>query len=133
MDQAVNEHITVTILLPVYNSQKYLKETIDSMLAQSFSGFEFLIINDGSTDNSQEVIDSYNDPRIIAIKNDGNKGLIYTLNRGIDLARGEYIARIDGDDVSLPERLAIQLRCFKENPGVSVVCSPCLLYTSRCV
>ena len=94
----------VSVLLPVYNAEKYLQEAIDSILRQTFTDFELLLINDGSTDGSEEVIRQYHDDRIVYIKNDGNKGLIYTLNRGIEAAKGTYIARMDADDVSLPER-----------------------------
>lgn len=107
----------VSVILPVYNGEKFLREAIDSILAQTFTDFELLIMNDGSTDGSEAIIDLYTDKRIVPIKNDGNKGLIFTLNRAIDLAKGEYIARMDADDVALPERLGKQvnqLQSFKE-------------------
>ena len=98
----------ITVLMPVYNAGKYLREAIDSILNQSFSDFEFLIINDGSTDNSKNIIESYNDQRIKFIENDKNSGVIFSLNRGLDLAKGGYIARMDADDISLRDRLKIQ-------------------------
>jgi len=95
----------VTVLMPVYNAEKYLREAIDSILNQTFRDYEFLIIDDGSTDESNSIIKSYKDERIRLIENGQNIKLIATLNKGIDLARGKYIARMDADDISLPERL----------------------------
>ena len=98
-----------TVLMSVFNGEKYLKEAIESILGQTFSDFEFLIINDGSTDSSKEIILSYNDPRIRYVENEKNIGLTKSLNKGLALAQGEYIARMDADDVSLPERLEKQV------------------------
>jgi len=95
----------VTVLMSVYNGERFLKEAIDSILNQTFTDFEFLIINDGSTDRSVEIIESYEDPRIRLINNEKNLKLIASLNKGISLARGKYIARMDCDDVSMPDRL----------------------------
>ena len=99
----------VSVILPVYNAEKFLKEAIDSILNQTFTDFELLLINDGSTDRSKEIIGSFSDKRINYVENDINKGLIYSLNRAIDLAEGKYIARMDADDVALPERLEKQI------------------------
>ena len=98
----------VSILLPVYNSETTIQETIDSILCQTYSDFELVIINDGSSDKSEQIIGQYSDKRIRYYKNEQNKGLIYTLNRGLDLCNGEYIARIDADDIMLPTRLEKQ-------------------------
>lgn len=95
----------VSVLMPVYNGSKYLKEAIESILSQSFKDFEFLIINDGSTDNTENIIKSYKDQRIRYLKNPGNIGLVASLNKGIKLARGNYIARMDADDLSAETRL----------------------------
>jgi len=102
-------HPKVTVLMPVYNGEQYLREAIDSILEQTFKDFEFLIINDGSTDRSREIVESYYDPRIRLVHNESNIGLIATLNKGLELARGEYIARMDSDDISYSERLEIQV------------------------
>lgn len=99
----------VSVLLPVYQGERYLRESIDSILSQTFSDFEFIIIDDASTDRGTEIITAYRDSRIRLLRNDRNLGLIATLNRGLDIARGEYVARMDQDDVSLPERLAKQV------------------------
>ena len=89
----------ISVVMPVYNGEKYLREAIDSILAQTLIDFEFIIINDGSTDNSKSIIESYDDKRIIYIEQE-NKGLSKSLNIGISLSNGEFIARMDQDDVS---------------------------------
>lgn len=111
----------VTILMGVYNGEKYLQPSMESMLAQSFSDFEFLIINDGSTDRSKEIIQGYTDSRIRYIENEQNLGLSATLNKGIELADGEYIARMDCDDISLPQRLEKQVAFLDQHPEVGIV------------
>lgn len=111
----------VTVLMPVFNSGMYLKAAIDSVLAQSFADFELLLINDGSTDDSESIIQTYNDHRIRAFYNEKNSGLIATLNRGISLARGIYIARMDADDICLPQRLALQVAFLEQHPEISFV------------
>ena len=113
----------ITVLLAVYNGLPYVKETIESTLNQTYHDFEFLIIDDCSTDGTTECIFSYNDPRIRLIKNDTNIGQPASLNKGLLLARGEYIARLDGDDVNLPCRLEEQLNFLENRPDISIVCS----------
>jgi glycosyltransferase involved in cell wall biosynthesis len=120
MAQTINNP-KVTVLMPVYNGEKYIKEALESILQQTFIDFEFLIINDGSTDNSVSIIKSFNDNRIRLIHNEKNSGLVYSLNKGIGLSNGEYIARMDCDDVSIPERLEKQVGFLNSNPGVSAV------------
>lgn len=110
----------ITVLMPVYNAGRYLREAIDSILSQSFTNFEFLIINDGSSDNSEEIIKSYTDTRIRYIKNETNIKLIATLNKGIDLATGKYIARMDADDTSENTRLQVQYEYMEQNPDVAL-------------
>ena len=110
----------VTVLMPVYNAGKFLREAVDSILAQSFTDFEFLIIDDGSTDGSQSIVRSYDDSRIRFVQNEKNIGVAATLNRGFDLARGEYIARMDADDISMPHRLERQIDFMEESPEVGV-------------
>jgi glycosyltransferase involved in cell wall biosynthesis len=107
--------------MPVYNGAKYLNEAIDSILDQTFSDFEFLIMDDCSTDQSINQVKSYNDPRIKLIVNKKNIGQSATLNKGLELARGKYIARMDQDDISMPERLERQSKFMKDNPEVDVV------------
>lgn len=107
----------VSILMPVYNAGQYLSQAIDSIRSQSFKDWELILVNDGSTDDSEAIICSYNDNRIYYAKNPVNLGLIKTLNKGIDLCGGEYIARMDADDISLTERLRIQANFLDTHPG----------------
>jgi glycosyltransferase involved in cell wall biosynthesis len=102
----------VTVLMPVYNAEKYLREAIDSILNQTLTNFEFLIVDDGSKDSSIDIINSYNDPRIKLVRNESNLGISKTLNRGIELASAELIARMDADDISYPVRLQKQYDYF---------------------
>src|SRR3990167_9325600 len=110
----------VTVLMPVYNGKKYLKEAIESVLNQTFRDFEFLIIDDGSTDKSAEIIKSFNDARIRLERNVTNLGLIKTLNNGLTLSRGKYIARMDCDDISLPKRLSVQVNFMEKHPEIGI-------------
>ncbi|MDX2256951.1 MAG: glycosyltransferase [Pseudanabaenaceae cyanobacterium bins.39] len=110
----------VTVLMPVYNGEKYLREAIDSILNQTFQDFEFLIMNDGSSDRSLEIIRSYNDNRIKLFDSDQNKGHVYHLNYGIDIASGKYIVRMDADDISLPSRIEKQVTFMDNNPDIGV-------------
>lgn len=111
----------VTVLLPVYNGSEYLSVAIKSILCQTFSDFELLIINDGSTDNTPEIITTFSDKRIRVVHNQSNLGLIACLNKGISLAKGEFIARQDSDDVALPDRLKIQVEILSSQPKVVLV------------
>lgn len=110
----------VTVLMAVYNGEKYLREAIDSILNQTFKDFEFLIIDDGSTDGSADIIQSYEDKRIRYMRNEKNIGVAASSNRGLCQARGEYIARMDCDDISLPERLEKQVKFMDDHPEVGV-------------
>lgn len=110
----------VTVLMSVYNSAKYLPEAIESILNQSYEDFEFLIINDGSTDDSLKIIKDYTDKRIRLITRK-NKGLTASLNEGISKAKGEFIARQDSDDVSVPNRLKDEVEFLDDNPSVGLV------------
>ena len=117
--------IAITVLMPVYNASNYLNEAIESILNQSFIDFEFLIINDGSTDQSEEIIMSYKDARIRYIKKEENQRLIATLNEGFKLAKGKYIVRMDADDISLPKRLEKQFRFMEGNSQIVLSGSWC--------
>jgi len=110
----------VTVLMSVYNGGPYLREAVESILRQSFSDFEFLIIDDGSQDDSVAIVEAYKEPRIRLIRNGGNLGLSLSLNKGLELARGEYVARMDADDISRPERLALQVAFLDAHPQVGV-------------
>ncbi len=107
--------------MPVYNGSKYLKPAIESVLTQTYPDFEFLIIDDESTDHSAEIVKSFSDHRIIYIRNEKNMGVALTLNKGIMLAKGEYIARMDADDICLPERFEKQVTFLDHHPDVAVI------------
>lgn len=107
--------------MPVFNGAKYLSDAIESILNQSFSDFEFIIVNDGSTDKTEEIIRSYQDPRIVYIKNEKNLGLSKSFNIGIERARGRYIARMDADDESVPKRFERQVSFLNKRPHVDIV------------
>lgn len=111
----------ISVIMSVYNEEKGVSEAIESILNQTYKNFEFIIIDDGSTDKSYEVIKNFakKDDRIIFMKNKNNLGLTRTLNKAIRRSRGEFIARQDADDVSLPKRFEIQLDFLKKNPNYS--------------
>ncbi len=113
----------VTVLLPVHNAAAFLADAINSILSQTFSDFELLIINDGSTDESKKIIESFNDKRIRFVENETNFGLIATLNRGIKMAKGKFIARMDADDISLPMRLEKQFEKLNADSSIAVLAS----------
>ena len=106
--------------MTVHNGEKHLSEAIDGILNQTFKDFEFLVIDDGSTDGSADIIQSYKDVRIRFISNGKNLSVPVSLNMGLNLARGEYIARMDCDDISLPQRLEKQVQFMDANPEVGV-------------
>lgn len=112
----------VSVVMSVYNGEKYLKKAVDSVLNQTFRDFEFIIINDGSTDSTADILRGYNDGRMKIIYQ-ANIGLTKSLNKGIALARGEYIARQDADDISLPSRFAEQVKSLDSRPDIFMVTS----------
>lgn len=111
----------VSVIMPAYNAEKYINAAIDSILGQTFTDFELIVINDCSKDSTEDVILSYRDQRIVYLKNEKNLGVAGTLNRGLVAASGEYIARMDSDDIAAPERLEKQLAYMQAHPE-TVVC-----------
>jgi glycosyltransferase involved in cell wall biosynthesis len=113
----------VSVIMPAYNSEKYIGEAIESILNQTFTDFEFIILNDGSTDNTAKIIKEYakKDKRIRFINNKKNRGIVGVLNQGLDLATGKYIARMDSDDISLPERFEKQIKYMEQHPECGVL------------
>lgn len=109
--------MNISVLMSVYNGEEHLKEAIDSILNQTYKDFEFIIVNDGSTDNSEKIILGYNDDRIKYIKRE-NGGLSAALNTGLFVAKGKYIARMDADDISYESRLEKQLTFINKNTGI---------------
>lgn len=114
------DSLKVTVFMPVYNGEKYLKEAIESILNQTYRDFEFLIIDDGSTDSSADIVRSYSDSRIRFVQNETNIKIAATRNKGIELAKGEYIIPMDCDDISLPERIEKLVNFMEKNPEVGV-------------
>lgn len=112
----MNKNPKISVIMPIYNAEPYLKEAIESILNQTYDDFEFIIINDGSEDKSLDIIKQYSklDKRIKIVSRE-NKGLIYSLNEGISISSGEFIARMDGDDISMPDRFEKQINFFSNN------------------
>lgn len=110
----------VSIILPVYNAEKFLYDSLNSVINQSYSNLEIIVIDDGSTDNSLSIIKCFNDRRIKVISRE-NRGLIYSLNEGLNIAKGNYIARMDADDIARADRIETQLNFLLKNKNVSVV------------
>ena len=111
----------LTVFTPVFNLEKYIEETIKSILSQTFTDFEYILIDDCSSDRSVEIIESFNDPRIRLIQNKINQGISFNRNLAIEEAKGKYIAMIDGDDLALPERLEKQLVFLEKNPDYGII------------
>jgi len=121
----------VTVLMPCFNGGPYLRPAIESILHQTHRDFEFLIINDCSTDDSLETIRSFGDPRIRVHTNEQNMGQTKSLNVGLRLARGKYVVVNDADDYSLPRRIEVQLDFIVRNPGYPVVGTSCYIMDSQ--
>jgi len=111
----------VTVLLPVRNGAAHLRAALESILAQTLTDFELLVIDDGSTDGTPEILRAVADPRLRVVTHPQNLGLVPTLNEGLELARGEFVARQDHDDLSSPDRLARQVAHLRENPDCVLV------------
>ena len=113
----------ITVLIPAYNAGKYIEESIQSILNQSYSNLEIIVIDDGSTDSTYSILKDIQDKRIRLYRNSKNCGVAYTLNRGLGLARGKYIARHDADDLSVHDRIAAQAQYLDNHPIAQVVSS----------
>lgn len=110
----------ISVIMPVFNGEKHLNEAVDSILDQTFRDFEFIIIDDGSVDNTSKILHSYSDGRIRLVQRE-NRGFAYSLNEAIQLAEGKYIARMDADDVALENRLQLQYEFMESYPGVDIL------------
>ena len=110
----------VSVLMPCYNNADYIGEAIESILCQSLQDFELIVLDDCSTDNSAEIISSFADERIVYHCNERNMGLANNLNIGLEIARGKYIVRMDGDDISLPDRLKTQIDFLETHPDIDL-------------
>ncbi|HJQ09254.1 MAG TPA: glycosyltransferase [Candidatus Saccharimonadales bacterium] len=117
-----SKHPLISVIMPVYNNDEYIKQAIDSILEQTYPHFELIALDDGSSDTSGAILDGYartdNRVRVVHKK---NEGLVKTLNRGIDMAKGEFIARMDGDDISFPRRFEQQIKILQNYPNVVLV------------
>ncbi len=118
----------VSVIMPAYNAEQYISEAIDSILAQTFTDFEFIIINDSSLDSTEQIVMSYGDKRISYVKNEQNLGVAKTLNKGLAMAKGQYVARMDADDVSLPSRLGKQVAYMDAHPECGICGTNTLLF-----
>lgn len=121
----------ITIGMPIFNAGGYLRQAIFSIRQQTFSHWELVIIDDASTDGAMDSIQELHDPRIRIVRHSDNRGLATRLNEAVGLARGKYFARMDGDDISHPDRLERQLRFLESHPEIDVVGSRCLLIDSE--
>lgn len=120
----------ITVLMPLYNCSKYVEASVRSILQQSFREFEFLIIDDGSTDNSAELVSTFNDSRIILHKKH-HTGLADTLNTGLKMAHGKWIARIDADDIAVKDRLRFQTGFINKNQDVDVIAGSSVYFSGN--
>lgn len=117
----------VSVVMTCFNGGAHLKPAVESVLAQTLTDFEFIIVDDASTDGSEDYLGSLTDPRIVLVRNAQNKGQTASLNIGLDRAQGVYIARFDADDICTPERLERQVAAMEAHPGVDIVGSQALL------
>ena len=118
---AFDSHPLISIAMPVYNCEPTLAPAIRSILHQTFENYELLLLDDGSSDRTLEVARSFPDPRIHVFDDRSHQGLVSRLNQAIDLSRGKYFARMDGDDVSYPERLALQVEHLQQHPEIDLL------------
>jgi glycosyltransferase involved in cell wall biosynthesis len=119
MDKAISTP-KITVFMACYNSALFVAEAINSILNQTFTDFEFIIVNDGSTDKTVEIIENFKDDRITLLHNAKNEGLVYTRNKALTYANGEYIAILDSDDIAYPNRLALQYDFLQKHPEIAL-------------
>ncbi|MDL2241197.1 glycosyltransferase, partial [Bacteroidales bacterium OttesenSCG-928-K22] len=121
MSKILNNNVDVSVIMAAYNCEPYIRESIESILNQTFENFELIIVNDNSTDNTHEIIKSYNDSRIKILNNDNNYGAAYSRNVAIKHAQGKYLAIMDSDDVALQERLEKQVYFLENNIDIDII------------
>lgn len=127
MSQIENQNPLVSIGLPVYNCEKFVAQTITSIINQSYTNWELIVTDDGSTDKSMEIIESFQDNRIQIIKDNCNKGISFRLNQQITLAKGDFFCRMDADDIMFPDRISQQLMYLKNHRDISAVSSSAIV------
>lgn len=121
----------ISVVLPVHNAEKYIKDAVQSILNQTFTDFELIIINDASTDNTRQILESFQDKRIRLINNAENLKVVECLNLGMSLAKGKFVARMDADDISLPHRFERQVAYLTQHPDVDICSSYVQVFGSR--
>jgi len=120
MDNILQQDL-ISVIMPVYNAERYVYQAIDSVLNQTYKNIELIVINDGSTDNSKQIIQSINDLRIKYIDNDENSGIVFSRNRGVKLAKGNFVGMVDADDIVHPEKFEQQINFLNQNPDFGMV------------
>jgi glycosyltransferase involved in cell wall biosynthesis len=130
MDKTLEKNPSLSVVMSVYNADRYLRRTIESILAQTFEDYELIIINDGSTDKSEQVIKGFTDPRIRLISRQ-NKGIVYSANQGVKEARADFIARHDADDISLPQRFERQMAIIRSDPKLGLIGSNYIIIDTK--
>lgn len=120
-----------SVLMPAYNDARYIRDAIDSILGQTFTDFELIIVNDGSTDETPQILASYTDPRIRILYHPTNMGRAHARNTALNAAQGEYVLWMDADDISLPQRLEKQIKFMDANPDICVVGEMCNVFTAQ--
>ena len=116
-----NDRVDVSVIMPAFNAEKYVAEAAKSIFDQTFTNFELIVVNDGSTDRTLEILNAIADDRLRILSNDNNMGVVKSTNKGIAEARGRYIARQDADDISLPERLQKQFEYLEQHPEIALL------------
>jgi len=130
-NRALSTPMDVSIIVSTYNGERFLKPALDSLLAQSFKDFELIVVDDGSTDGTTDILNSYEDPRLVVVRHRSNLGIAVSQNDALSLAKGTYIALQDHDDVSDTDRLARQVSFLQSNPGISLVGSSARVINER--
>lgn len=119
--------VSVTVGIPVYNGERYIRKAVESVLSQTYTDIELIVTDDGSTDNTLQILNSIKDPRLKVISDGENRGIAYRLNQQIDLACGEFLARMDADDMMMPHRLERQIKVLRGDLTVDVVGSEAVI------
>lgn len=133
-EKMIKKNKLVSVIMSEFNTEeKKLKESIDSILKQSYMNFELIIIDDCGKNNVKKIVNEFNDQRIKVIKNDKNSGLVISLNKAIELAKGDYIARMDTDDYSYCDRIKKQLEFLEAHKDIDLVCSNCNFFDGKAV
>ena len=122
----------VSVVMPNYNTpEPFLRAAIESVLGQTYTNIELIIVDDASTGNNVDIIQSYHDKRIVLVQNESNQHIAYSINRGFDLAKGQYIARMDSDDICLPKRIEKQVRFLQRRADIDVSCTQIEIFGDR--